>query len=60
MNKVAQLHECDQRFETLVDAIKDLLYDRGEGLPVSGIVGVLEIAKLDILKEAMEDSKAGG
>lgn len=35
----------------LVEAIKEACYSLGEGAPVSLIIGALEIAKYDILKD---------
>lgn len=43
------------RSEALYDKIMNLLYDEYEGLPVPTVVGVLEIAKRDVLRGTDED-----
>ena len=36
----------------LVEAIKDAIYEHGVGLPLTTILGALEIAKLEILRDS--------
>lgn len=40
------------RSEELCDAIKEVCYQVGNGMPLSTVIGVLEIAKAEILQEA--------
>jgi hypothetical protein len=40
------------RSEELCQAIKDAVYEVGEGLPISTVIGCLEIAKLEIWRDA--------
>lgn len=37
----------------LCEAIKDACYRIGEGMPVAAVVGCLEIAKAEIMQEAV-------
>jgi hypothetical protein len=46
-----KIFEGDQRLETLLQALKEEIYERGEGIPVPAIVGVLELLKLEIIEE---------
>ena len=52
--KIEKLFEGDPRLQSLTDAIKELIYERGVGLPVPAIIGVIEMVKLEILDEAKE------
>lgn len=36
----------------LAEAVKDLIYDRGEGLSLAAIIGCLEIVKAELLAAA--------
>ena len=38
----------------LVEALKAVVYDKGEGLSVALVIGAIEIAKMDILRDAEE------
>ena len=51
MASVELLFEGDKRCEALLGAIKSTVYERGLGLPLPSVVGVLELAKIEILKE---------
>ncbi len=42
------------RSEELCEAIKAACYSVGEGMPVSMVIGCLEIAKAEILREQEE------
>lgn len=42
------------RSEELCEAIKRACYDTGEGMPVSMVIGCLEIAKAEIMREQEE------
>lgn len=42
---------ADLRCEELRKAVKELIYERGSGIPVPSIIGVLEIIKLEIYEE---------
>lgn len=48
---VESLHGGDERMESLLQALKAEIYERSEGVPVPSIIGVLEILKLEIIKE---------
>jgi hypothetical protein len=49
--KVINLFDGDQRYEVLLQSLESTLYERGEGLPIPAIIGVLEILKKKLLEE---------
>lgn len=53
-NKVEHLFNGDMRCETLLQSIKSLIYERGIGLSVPTIIGILEILKLDFRDEILK------
>lgn len=40
------------RSEELCQAIKDAVYEIGDGMPIAAVIGCLEIAKLEIMRDA--------
>jgi hypothetical protein len=46
-----KIHEGEQRCETLLQALKNLVYERGVGLSLPLIIGTIEILKHEIYKE---------
>lgn len=46
---IIKLFEGDQRYESLLQSLETTLYERGEGLPIPVILGVLEILKAKIM-----------
>jgi len=42
------------RSEELCEAIKAACYEAGDGMPISMVIGCLEIAKAEILQEQQE------
>ena len=52
---IIKLHEGDQHSQTLTDAVLEVLYERGEGVPIPSILGVLELVKLHIVNETLEE-----
>ena len=42
---------ADLRCDELRKSIKELIYERGDGMPIPSIIGVLEILKLEIYEE---------
>mgnify|MGYP001809780850 CR=1 FL=1 len=53
--KVISLHYGDKRCATLFEALHDVLHERGEGIPVPAIVGVLELLKVQVISDAFGD-----
>ncbi len=53
--KIEKLFEGEKRCETLLDAILEVIYERGEGLPIPQIIGVIELCKHSIIKKVEED-----
>lgn len=51
---MVKLFPGDKAAETLTMAILELLYDRGDGMPIPTILGVLEIVK-DVVKASAYD-----
>lgn len=54
MSNIQRLFEGDPRCEIIVEHVIDLLYERARGMPIPSIIGVLELVKLQIIKEAEE------
>ncbi len=48
---VVKLFEGDQRCEAIVKHIMDLLYKEAAGMPMPTILGMLELAKIQIMEE---------
>jgi len=41
----------EDRAEEMAEAIRSLIYERGEGMSLAAVIGVLEIVKVEILEE---------
>lgn len=48
---IVKLHENNKHLETLEQAIIDLLYERGEGLPFPTILGILRLVEYRLVKD---------
>lgn len=44
----------DLRCETLLQTLKDVIYERGSGLPMPLIIGTIRLLEYQILKEQYE------
>lgn len=54
-NKTPYLHAGDARLDSLRNAIKEEVYARAaDNIPVSAVIGILEMVKLEILEEQKE------
>lgn len=53
-DKVMKLFSGDQRLETLFDAVMETLYERGKGLPLPSVLGVLDLVRDQIKEDAKE------
>lgn len=51
---VEKLFEGDMRLGNLCDAILDMLYERGDGIPFPAILGCLEIVKAKLIETQNE------
>ncbi len=49
----------DLRLSTFAGAILDLVYDRGEGLPLPSVIGVLRIISASLEVDALELVRKG-
>jgi len=49
---VIPLFESDKRLNVLFQALHDVLHERGEGMTVPSIVGVLELLKVQVISDA--------
>jgi len=45
----------DLRAATLLESLEDVIYERGKGMPIPTIIGVLEILKIDLMKKALNE-----
>lgn len=50
--KVMPLRDGDSRCQTLLDALAEVLYERGKGLPLPSTIGVLELLKYEVIENA--------
>jgi hypothetical protein len=48
----------DARAVTLLDALYDVLQERGNGIPIPTVIGVIELLKTMVLSEALDDDVA--
>lgn len=49
MTKVLQLHDGDLRCQALIDALEEVVLDRGRGMPIPSILGVLRLLEHQII-----------
>ena len=49
---VVSLHTGDQRLQTLYDALAEVLYERGQGLPLPSTLGVLRLLEHEVIENA--------
>lgn len=54
MTKVVKLHDGDLRCQALLDALADVLYERGKGLPLPATLGVLRLLEYEVIQNALE------
>lgn len=52
MGEPVRLFDGDQKLEALTEAVIELVYERGEGCSVPSILGVLDLVKIQIIKDA--------
>jgi len=52
--KPVNLFQGDQRLGNLTKAIQDIIYERGQGIPIPAILGVLELVKIGIYESSKE------
>lgn len=50
--KVTRLFEGDQRCQSLLDALAEVLYERGKGLPLPSTLGVLRLLEYELIENA--------
>lgn len=55
MDNVEKLFPGDERLATLLDAILEIIWERGQGLPFPAVLGVLELVKDNIKSTQAED-----
>lgn len=51
MSNIIKLSEGDLRCESLLEALKAVVYERGVDMPIPSIIGILELLKFEIIKE---------
>ena len=49
---VVSLHTGDQRLQTLLDALAEVLYERGQGLPLPSILGIIRLLEHEVIENA--------
>lgn len=55
MGNIEKLFPGDERLATLLDAILDIIWERGQGLPFAAVLGVLELVK-DNIKQTQHET----
>lgn len=56
MSNIEQLFYGDPRLESICDEILEVLYRRANGVSIPAVVGILELAKQQIINDArLED-----
>jgi hypothetical protein len=50
-NVIAAFGGADLRCETLLQALRDVVYERGEGVPFPSVVGVIRLLEYMIMEE---------
>lgn len=55
MTDPINLFEGDMRLGTLAEAIMELITERGEGLPLPGIIGTLELVKVSLIEHCRDE-----
>ena len=55
MTKIEKLFNGDKRCENILEHIMDLLHKEADGMPIPAILGILELTKVEILKELDDD-----
>ncbi len=53
--KIVRLYENDPRCQALFDAMADVLYERGKGLPLPSTLGVLRLLEHEVIENAKLD-----
>ena len=48
---IKKLHVGDPRCEQLLNAILEIVYDRGCMMPIPSILGVIDLVKIEIIKD---------
>lgn len=43
----------DLRAATLLESLQEVMHERGKGMPIPTIIGVLELLKFDLMKKAL-------
>jgi hypothetical protein len=54
MTDIVKLYIGDKKAETLLDAVLDTVYERGDGMPIPTILGVLDLVKIHIINTETE------
>lgn len=52
MTAPLQLFPSDQRLQTLLDALAEVLYERGQGLPLPSILGIIRLLEHEVIENA--------
>lgn len=54
-NKITPLFDGDQRCQSLLDALAEVLYERGKGMPLPSTLGVLRLLEHEVIENARLD-----
>ena len=51
---IIQFHNGDLRHQTLFEALMEVLYERSQGLSGAGIIGTIELIKMEVQRQLVE------
>ena len=54
MTNIEKLFVGDPRLESITDEVLEVIYNRCVGMPIPTILGILEIAKAEIMQTTLE------
>lgn len=53
-DNVIKFYDGDLRYHTLFEALMEVLYERSQGMPGAGIIGTIELVKMDVKRQLEE------
>lgn len=52
-SNILPLFEGDKRCAALLTALEETLYERGKGIPLPSVLGVIDLLKISMLENAL-------
>lgn len=54
MTNIEKLFVGDPRLESITDEVLEVIYNRCNGMPIPTVLGILDIAKVEIMQTTLE------